>query len=77
MEITWQRIGGSVRETIEYVLNTRVHSKYGSLLMPRPLDLPGPASSEFQWPPSLHGSSSDRISGNNPHPRDSLPVRCH
>lgn len=48
MGIAWQRIEGSVRETIEYVLNTRVHSKYGSLLMPRPLGLLGPASPEFQ-----------------------------
>lgn len=48
MEIAWQRTGGSVTETVEYVLNTRVHSKYGSLLMQRPLGLPGPASPEFQ-----------------------------
>lgn len=48
MEIAWPRTGGSVTETIEYVLNTRVHSKYESLLMPKPLGFPCPTSPEFQ-----------------------------
>lgn len=75
MEITWHRTGGSVTETIEHVLYTECIYNNDSLLMPRSLGLPGPTSHEFQWPLSLHGSSSDKSVGSDSHPQDSLPVK--